>query len=49
MLLNTALSIGEIAFECGFYDASHLNKAFIAEKGESPASFRKLHSTESKR
>ena len=49
MLLNTASSIGEIAFEVGFYDASHLNKAFIALHGISPTVFRKLHSAEEKR
>ena len=28
MLLNTSLSVSEIAYKTGFYDASHLNKAF---------------------
>ncbi|MBE6536534.1 MAG: helix-turn-helix domain-containing protein [Ruminococcaceae bacterium] len=44
MLLNTALSIAEIAYDSGFYDASHLNKSFVREKGISPKAFRKLHS-----
>ena len=35
-LLNTSSSIGEIAYETGFYDAAHLNKAFIAHKKISP-------------
>ena len=48
MLLNTALSIGEIAFETGFYDASHLNKSFVAQKGISPTAFRKINSAEAK-
>ncbi len=48
MLINTALSIGEIAFETGFYDASHLNKSFVAEKGISPNTFRKHNSKENK-
>ena len=48
MLLNTALSIAEIAFETGFYDASHLNKSFMAQKGISPTAFRKINSGESK-
>ncbi len=48
MLKNTALSITDIAFESGFYDASHLNKLFIAKNGISPNAFRKLYSSESK-
>lgn len=48
MLLNTALGISEIAFESGFYDASHLNKAFVMKKGVSPSAFRRLHSTDTK-
>lgn len=44
LLLNTALSVGEIALETGFYDASHLNKSFIAQKGISPNAFRKINS-----
>ena len=43
LLMNTALSVGEIAFETGFYDASHLNKTFFREYGTSPNAFRKLH------
>ena len=41
MLQNSASSIGDIAFETGFYDASHFNKAFFAYKGCSPAEYRK--------
>ena len=44
MLLNSGASIVDIAFETGFYDVSHLNKAFLAYKGFSPAAFRKMHS-----
>lgn len=44
LLLNTALSVGEIALETGFYDASHLNKSFITQKGISPNAFRKINS-----
>ena len=43
MLMHTASSVGEIAFETGFYDASHLNKSFIAQNGISPTAFRKMH------
>lgn len=48
MLKNTALSIGDVAFEAGFYDASHLNKLFLAKNGMSPSAFRKIHSSDSK-
>lgn len=48
MLLHTALSVGEIAFETGFYDASHLNKTFISHYGTSPNAFRKLNSGDGK-
>jgi len=48
MLLNTALSVSEIAFETGFYDASHLNKAFAARRGISPNAFRKMNSADAK-
>ena len=48
LLLNTALSIGEIAFEVGFYDASHLNKTFTTQMGLSPTAYRKEHTTDSK-
>ena len=41
MLQNTAFSIGEIAYETGFYDTSHLTKVFIAERGITPSAFRK--------
>ena len=47
MLLNTGASIVDIAFETGFYDVSHLNKAFSAYKGLSPAAFRKQRSNAS--
>ena len=46
MLLHSAASVAEIAFETGFYDASHLNKSFIAQNGISPTAFRKMHSGE---
>ena len=49
MLLNTSLSIGKIAFDVGFYDASHLNKLFLAQKGMSPSTFRKLNSNGNKK
>lgn len=41
MLLNTKFSLLDIAFKCGFYDAAHFSRAFLAHNGISPASFRK--------
>jgi AraC-like DNA-binding protein len=48
MLINTGLSIGEIAFESGFYDASHLNKTFKLQKGISPNAYRHMNSSDGK-
>ena len=42
MLINTALSISEIAFEAGFYDASHLNRIFKLHRGISPNAYRRM-------
>ena len=41
MLLNTNLSIMEIAFKCGFYDSAHFAKKFINKNGVSPSDYRK--------
>lgn len=41
MLLNTNLTILEIAFKCGFYDASHLAKKFLNKYGIYPSEHRK--------
>lgn len=41
-LLATGKSIGEIAFEYGFYDQSHFTKRFIAAYGIPPLRFRKM-------
>ena len=41
MLLNTNLSIMDIAFKCGFYDSSHFSKKFISKNGISPSEYRK--------
>ncbi len=49
LLINTALSVGEIAFEVGFYDASHLNKTFVAQNSISPNAYRKRHSADIKK
>ena len=40
MLINTNLSISEIAEKTGFYDTSHLTKAFDRVYGMSPISYR---------
>lgn len=49
LLLNTALSVGEIAFEVGFYDGSHLNKIFVAQNGISPNAYRKSNYVDAKK
>ncbi len=40
LLLNSELSVSEIAFKTGFYDASHLTKIFISTYGVSPSAYR---------
>ena len=41
MLLNSDQSVTEIAFSCGFNDLSYFIRTFKAQKGISPAKFRK--------
>ena len=41
MLLNTAFSISEISYKCGFYDSSHFSKMFAAKNGITPSDYRK--------
>ena len=41
LLLNTDLTLSEIAFRCGFYDSNHLNRRFKAANGVSPGRFRR--------
>ncbi len=43
LLLNSNISVAEIAFKIGFYDFSHFTKSFEKEKGVTPATFRKSH------
>ena len=40
LLLKSELSVAEIAFRTGFYDASHLTKIFTATYGVSPSTYR---------
>ena len=40
MLLNTTLPVSEIAYRTGFYDASHLTKAFENTFGLSPIAYK---------
>ena len=40
LLRNTAMSITEIVFECGFENASHFCRAFRKKFGQSPSLFR---------
>ena len=44
MLVNTNLSISEIAFRTGFYDGSHFTKAFEKKLKISPIEYRKKYS-----
>lgn len=41
MLLNTKLSLIDIAFKCGFYDVAHFSRTFIKRNGLSPSAYRK--------
>lgn len=45
MLLNTSLSVSEIAYKTGFYDASHLSKTFERFYQVSPILFREKNSS----
>lgn len=45
LLRDTALSISEIALDCGLVDQSHLNRLFRTHVGMSPARFRALSPT----
>ena len=40
MLFNTKFSLMDIAFKCGFYDASYFNKQFQKSEGLSATEFR---------
>lgn len=40
LLLNTDVSLAEIAHRCGFYDQSHFTKAFARTRGVTPRQFR---------
>lgn len=43
LLSQTDKTIGDIAEECGFYDQSHLEKAFKRERGVTPGEYRRRH------
>ena len=45
LLLNTDISVAEIAFRTGFYDCAHFTKTFITENGITPLAFRKSKTT----
>ena len=43
-LLETSNTlVSDIAIACGFYDQSHLTKAFIRERGVTPGTYRRQH------
>ncbi|MCI5779558.1 MAG: AraC family transcriptional regulator [Lentisphaeria bacterium] len=41
LLLNTDMTLSEIAYECGFYDSNHLNRMFKTATGIPPGRFRR--------
>jgi transcriptional regulator GlxA family with amidase domain len=43
MIQTTSLSVSEIAYKTGFYDASHLTKTFETLYHTSPMSYRERH------
>lgn len=45
LLINTDLSITDIAYNCGFYDASYFVKVFKKYKGMTPKKYRTLFMT----
>ncbi len=44
LLINTSLSVSEIAYACGFNDSNYFSSFFSKAKGVSPLKFRKLSS-----
>ena len=40
MLVNTSVPVGQIALECGFFDASHMTNCFKKREGMSPLKYR---------
>lgn len=45
MMLQTPLSLAQIAIECGLADQAHLNKSFRRFVGESPGAWRRARAT----
>jgi len=43
LLIQSDLTVKEIAAQCGFVDAAHLNKVFHQRRGFSPGAFRKRY------
>ena len=41
LLLESSLSVAEVAYRTGFYDCSHFAKIFTQEKGISPFAYKK--------
>ena len=44
LLLNTDMSVGEIALACGFHNANHFSVKFKDRYGESPSDWRRINS-----
>lgn len=43
LLLNTDLSVKEIAFSCGFHDSKYFSRVFKAQKGIEPSKYRNAY------
>lgn len=48
MLINTSLSVSEIAYACGFNNISNFNRIFKKRKGYTPKEFKKVYFAETK-
>ena len=49
MMLETTLSLTDIALECGFTEQSHFNHIFLKRVGTSPSGWRRQHSAQATR
>lgn len=48
LLINTSLSITDISYQCGFYDASYFAKVFKKQKNITPKKYRSTYTTSKK-
>ena len=45
LIQDNGRKISEIAYACGFSDASYFNRCFLREYGRTPSEHRKLHTS----